>query len=227
MLKFGATAFKAGKQLEGIIDETADKLREAQKQSEGQPKPPTPEMQKLQMTMQIEQSKMQAQAQLKNQELQASSQAKQAEMQMSAQIEMHKLQAEMELERAKQEYQAQENKLKFQLEAQRNAADREMEAKLLQMKMNMERNTALLLAYVNNGAKIEQTRISAGLDDGQQAYDNSIEQAQHLEHPLAPVTQAIFDGNTQLVQMISELSDSLQKPKAVIRDETGKIVGVK
>jgi hypothetical protein len=227
MLKFAVTAFKAGKGLEGIIDETADKFREQAKRVEGQPKPPSPEMQKAQMQMQGEQAKIQAQAQIKQQELQASSQAKQAEMQMSAQIEMQKLQAEMELEKAKQEYQAQENQLKFQLEAQRNAADREMEAKLLQMKMNMERNTALLLAYVNNGAKIEQTRISAGLDDGQQAYDDSIEQAQHLEHPLAPVTQAISDSNAQLAAMISALSESINKPKEVLRGPDGKIIGVK
>jgi hypothetical protein len=226
MLKFGVTAFKAGKQLEGIIDQTADDLRKQYEQTKGQPKPPSPEMQKMQFQMQGEQAKIQAQAQLKQQELQASSQAKQAEMQMSAQIEMQKIQAEMELEKAKQEYQAQENQLKFQLEAQRNAADREMEAKLLQMKMNMERNTALLLAYVNNGAKIEQTRISAGLDDGQQAYDDSIEQAQHLEHPLAPVTQAISDSNVQLVGMISALSESLNKPKTVVRGPDGKITGV-
>jgi hypothetical protein len=226
MLKFGVTAFKAGKQLEGIIDETADKLRQQAKQAEGQPKPPTPEMQKAQMQMQSEQAKIQAQAQLKQQELQASSQAKQAEMQMASQLEMQKLQAEMQLEKAKQEYQAQENQLKFQLEEQRNTADREMEAKLLQMKMNMERNTALLLAYVNNGAKIEQTRISAGLDDGQEAYNDSIEQAQHLEHPLAPVTQAITDSNSQLTQMIAALSESINKPKQVLRDKDGKITGV-
>ena len=226
MLKFAVTAFKAGKGLEGIIDETADKFRMQAQQAASQPKPPSPEQQKMQLQMQGEQAKIQAQAQLKQQELQASSQAKQAEMQMSAQIEMQKLQAEMELEKAKQEYQAQENQLKFQLEAQRNAADREMEAKLLQMKMNMERNTALLLAYVNNGAKIEQTRISAGLDDGQQAYDDSIEQAQHLEHPLAPVTQAISDSNAQLVGMISALSESLNKPKTVVRGPDGKITGV-
>jgi hypothetical protein len=226
MLKFGVTAFKAGKQLEGIIDQTADDLRKQYEQTKGQPKPPPIEMQKAQMQMQGEQAKIQAQAQLKQQELQANSQAKQAEMQMSAQLEMQKLQAEMQLEKAKQEYQAQENQLKFQLEEQRNTADREMEAKLLQMKMNMERNTALLLAYVNNGAKIEQTRISAGLDDGQEAYDDSIEKAQHLEHPLAPVTQAITDSNAQLTQMISALSDSINKPKTVIRGSDGKIVGV-
>jgi len=62
MLKFGVTAFKAGKQLEGIIDETADKFREMAKQAEGQPKPPTPEMQKLQMQSQIEMQKMQIDA---------------------------------------------------------------------------------------------------------------------------------------------------------------------
>jgi len=90
----------------------------------------------------------------------------------------------------------------------------------------MERNTALLLAYVNNGAKIEQTRISAGLDDGQEAYNDSIEQAQHLEHPLAPVTQAISNSNAQLAQMISALSDSLNKPKQVVRGPDGKITGV-
>jgi len=227
MLKFGVTAFKAGKGMEGLIDETADKFRQQAKQAEGQPKPPSVEIQKAQMQMQGEQAKIQAQAQLKTQELQASSQAKQAEMQMSAQLEMQKLQAEMQLEKAKQEYQAQENQLKFQLEEQRNSSDREMEAKLLQMKMNMERNTALLLAYVNNGAKIEQTRISAGLDDGQEAYNDSIEQAQHLEHPLAPVTQAISDSNAQLAQMISALSDSLNKPKEVLRGPDGKIIGVK
>jgi hypothetical protein len=34
MLKFGVTAFKAGKQLEGIIDETADKFRNMAKAKE-------------------------------------------------------------------------------------------------------------------------------------------------------------------------------------------------
>ena len=113
MLKFGVTAFKAGKQLEGIIDETADKLRETQKQSEGQPKPPPVEMQKAQMEQQ----------------------AKMQQLQMQSQIEQAKLQGQMQLEKAKQEYQAQENQLKFQLEEQRNQMDREMEMRVAQMKM--------------------------------------------------------------------------------------------
>jgi hypothetical protein len=222
MLKFGVTAFRAGKQMEGLIDETADKFREQAKAQEGQPKPPSPEMQKAQMQMQGEQAKIQAQSQMKAQE-----------MQMSSQLEMQKLQAQNELEKAKQEYQAQENQLKFRLEAERNAQDREMEAKLAQMKMNMERNTALLLAYVNNGAKIETARISAGVDDGTLAYADSQDMAQAMEHPLAPIANTIAQGNDQMTQTLTALINTLQqqheqanRPKTVIRDENGKIQGV-
>jgi len=67
MLKFGVTAFKAGKGLEGMIDETADKFREQAKAMEGQPKPPPVEIQKLQMQAQMKQAEMQAQLQMEQQ----------------------------------------------------------------------------------------------------------------------------------------------------------------
>jgi len=222
MLKFGVTAFKAGKGLEGLIDETADKFRQQAKQMEGQPKPPSPEQQKLQAEMQLEQAKMQA--------TQASEQAKaQAEaqkLQMQGQLEQQKMQMNIELEKAKQEYQAQENQLKFQLEAERNAADREMEAKLMQMKMNMERNTALMLAYVNNGAKIEQARISSGYDDGEQAYEDNQDMASALEHPLKPVADAITQSQSQMALMLAQMMEQQNRPKTIIRDANGKIQGV-
>jgi F0F1-type ATP synthase membrane subunit b/b' len=222
MLKFGVTAFKAGKGLEGLIDETADKFRQQAKAAEGQPKPPSPEQQKLQAQMQLEQAKMQA--------TQASDQAKaQAEaqkLQMEGQLEQQKMQMQIELEKAKQEYQAQENQLKFQLEAERNAADREMEAKLMQMKMNMERNTALMLAYVNNGAKIEQARISSGYDDGTQAYEDTEDMAKALQHPMQPIADAINQSQGQMAQMISQLMEQQNRPKTIIRDANGKIQGV-
>jgi hypothetical protein len=166
MLKFGVTAFKAGKQLEGIIDETADKLRIMSQQSQGQPKPPPPEVMKMQMQMQIEQAKMQA---------------RQGEMQAQAQLEQAKLQGQMQLEKAKQEYQAQENQLKFQLEEQRNQMDREMEMKVAQMKMMTERNTQVLLAHINNGAKIEVARIGADESDGAMAYMTEQDMAKSME----------------------------------------------
>jgi hypothetical protein len=208
MLKFGITAFKAGKQLEGIIDETADKLRVSAQQSQGQPKPPSPEIQKAQME----------------------NQAKMQQIQMQAQVEQAKLQGQMQLEKAKQEYQAQENQLKFQLETQRNQADMDMQLKVAQMKMMTERNTQVLLAHINNGAKIEVARIGSGNDDGEQAYLSEEEFAKTQEHPLAPIANAIGQGNQQMAQAISALVNTINeqhnRPKTVMRDENGKIIGV-
>jgi hypothetical protein len=215
MLKFGVTAFKAGKGLEGLIDETADKFRQQAKAAEGQPKPPSPEQQKMEMQMQMEQAKMQAQAQ-----------SKQAEMQMEMQMEQQKMQMQMELEKAKQEYQAQENQLKFQLEEQRNMMDREMEVKVAQMKMMTERNTQVLLAHINNGAKIEVARIGSDDSDGTMAYANEQDMAQAMQNPMETVANAINNNSNQMAMMLGEMMNKLSQPKTVVRGADGKIVGV-
>lgn len=218
MLKFGVTAFKAGKGLEGLIDETADQFRAQAEAAKGQPKPPTPE----QMKQQGEMQKLEMQSQLKQQEMQA-----------QMQLEQQKMQMQVEMERAKQEYQAQETQVRMQLEEQRNAQDREMEMRLAQMKMNTERNTQLLLAYVNNGAKVEVAQISAGVNGGEglpQAYDLDEDMAKAMEHPLQPIASAIQQGNEQMTMALSELINNLNenqnRPKQVIRGQDGKIIGV-
>jgi hypothetical protein len=221
MLKFGVTAFKAGKGMEGMIDETADKFRQQAKEQEGQPKPPSPEQQKMQMQMQIEQAKMQAEQQ---------------KMQMQQQIEQAKIAGEIELEKAKQEFQSQENQLKFQLEDQRNRQQMQMEMDLEQTKMDTNNNKELLLAYLNNAAKIETTRISSGLDTGEAAYADNVQMANILQdqlgysdmknHPLQPAIENMYNSNQQLAQMLSMLLDKLNQPKTVIRGPDGKIAGV-
>ena len=214
MLKFGVTAFKAGKQLEGIIDETADKLRETAKQQAGQPQQPPVELQKIQMQQQAEMQKLQ----------------------MQAQIEQAKIQGQMQLEKAKQEYQAQENQLKFQLEDQRNREEKQMELQLEQAKMDSENNKELLLTYLNNAAKIETTRISSGLDTGEAAYADNVQMANILQdqlgysdmknHPLQPAIDNMQMSNQQLAQMLTALIQQMQQPKQIIRGADGKIIGV-
>jgi hypothetical protein len=214
MLKFGVSAFKVGKGLEGLIDETADKFRQQAKAMEGQPKPPSPEQQKLQMEMQMEQAKMQ----------------------MQQQIEQAKIEGQIQLEKAKQEYQAQENQLKFQLEDQRNREEKQMELELEQTKLDTTNNKELLLAYLNNAAKIETTRISSGLDTGETAYADNVHMANILQdqlgysdmknHPLQPAIENMQMSNQQLAQMLATLLDKLSQPKTVVRGQDGKIIGV-
>ena len=228
MLKFGVTAFKAGKQLEGIIDETADKLRQQAKAAEGQPKPPTPE----QMKMQMEQAKMQAQQQSDA----AKAQAEQQKLQIESQLEQQKMQMQMQLEKAKQEYQAQENQLKFGLEEQRNAKEAELEMQIAKMKQDSENNKSILIAYLDNASKLETARINAGLDDGSAAYMESVEQAKILQdsmgysqmadHPLKPALDQMHQSNQQLTEMLAALIAKMHQPKRVVRDENGKIVEV-
>jgi hypothetical protein len=183
-------------------------LRQQAKAAEGQPKPLPIEIQKVQMQQQADMQKLQ----------------------LENQLEMQKMQAQNELEKAKQEYQAQENQLKFQLEAARNEAELQMEAKLAQMKMNMERNTQVLLAHINNGAKIEVARISAADDNGETAYLHEEDMAKSMEHPLAPLADAIKESNQQMVGQITALVDTINqnqnRPKQVLRGPDGKIQGV-
>jgi hypothetical protein len=221
MLKFGVTAFKAGKGLEGLIDETADKFRQQAKQMEGQPRPPTPEQQKMQAQMQLEQAKMQAE---------------QAKVQQEMALEQQKMQMQLELEKAKQEYQAQENQLKFKMEDERNQREAQMDMQLEQMKMDSANNKDILLAYLNNAAKIETTRISSGLDTGEAAYQDNVQMANILQdqlgysdmknHPLQPAIENMHMSNQQLQQMLAALLDKLSQPKTVVRGQDGKIIGV-
>jgi hypothetical protein len=214
MLKFGVTAFKAGKQLEGIIDQTADDLRKQYEATKGQQKPPPVEIQKVQMEQQAEMQKLQ----------------------MQAQLEQAKMQGQMQLEKAKQEYQAQENQLKFQLENQRNMEEKQMELQLEQIKMDSDNNKELLLTYLNNAAKIETTRISSGLDTGETAYADNVQMANILQdslgystmknHPLQPAIENMQTSNQQLAEMLTMLIAQMQQPKQIIRGADGKIIGV-
>jgi hypothetical protein len=200
--------------MEGLIDETADKFREQAKAMEGQPKPPPVEIQKVQMQQQADMQKMQ----------------------MQAQMEQQKLQLEMQAETNKQEMQAQENTLRNNLEHERAMAEIQANSELEKAKMDSQNNKDLLLAYLNNAAKIETTRISSGLDTGDAAYADNVQMANILQdqlgysnmknHPLEPVIQNLQDSNTQMAQMLAMLMEKLNQPKTVLRDENGKIVGV-
>jgi hypothetical protein len=136
------------------------------------------------------------------------------------------MQMQMELEKAKQEYQAQENQLKFQLEDQRNRQQAEMDMRLAQMKMNTERNTQVLLAHINNGAKIETARIASGQDDGAQAYMTEEDMATSMQNPMEVVASAINNNSNQIAIMLSEMMNKLNQPKTVVRGQDGKIIGV-
>jgi hypothetical protein len=108
--------------------------------------------------------------------------------------------------------------------------DREMEIKVAQMKMHTERNTQVLLAHINNGAKIEVARIGADESSGEQAYMTEQDMAQSMQNPLQPLADAINLNSQQMTLALSDLVNTMNenqnRPKTVVRGPDGKIVGV-
>ena len=161
-------------------------------------------------------------------------------MQLQAQMKEREMQMEIEVEKSKQEYQAQENTVKNQLEQQRDEADRQAQFALEKFKIETEKQKEILLRYLDTATKIETARISAGLTDGSVAYFEAADTVKNMtdtigfpdmaNHPLAPVLDNMHSSNQQMTQMLMELinkiHESSNRPKQIIRDETGKVVGV-
>lgn len=133
MLKFGVTAFKIGKTLEGVIDSTADQI----KQQAMQPKPPQP-------------SPEQIKAQQEDMAHQREMAQRQQEMQLEAQLEQQRNQ--MEAARMQME-----QRMEMALEQQRMQSEMQME----QMRAHAEAQTKILLAQIDRVTKLEVAEISA------------------------------------------------------------------
>lgn len=129
------------------------------------PPPPDPnadqaqiEQQKMQMTVQLEQMKAQLADQQNQRQLEFDRQRAQMEAQVSMQAEAHK-----------QQMQAAQVEQQNQIEAQRAHLQMQNEAALEQMRIvsdermkGMEQQLQVLLAHINNAAKIEVAEIAAG-----------------------------------------------------------------
>lgn len=153
MLKFGVTAFKVGKTIEGDFDQALDAL----KQQAMQPKQPQPDPDLI--------------------KIQAQSQAKQAEMQQDAQLEQQRMQMEDQKNLREQAAQAQQVAQQNQLEAQREELSRQHEAQLEKMRLLFEQQQQssqqameVFIARLNNAAKVEVAEVAAAaVESSQQA----------------------------------------------------------
>lgn len=213
MLKFGVTAFNVGKSIEGVMDETLDKIRESIKQKQGQPPPPDPEMMKVQAQQQIEQGKMQmqqqsdaarlqheqqlagVQMQQEQQRIQLEQQAKASEMQFSAQIEAQKQQHEAMLEQQRMASEESFNRWKAELEAA----------------------TKIMVAKISAQASLEQSAMNAG-----QAAAKEMESAAKQDGE----GSKMVDMHAQTMEALKGVMETLAKPKRIKRDPEGRLEGI-
>lgn len=154
MLKFGVTAFKVGKNIEGMFDQTMDKM--LQVASDPNPKP-NPEMMKIQGQQQLEQMKAQISQQVEAQRIQ-----------LEAQLMEQRQRNDMAVEQHKQEMQAKENAHQQLLESQREQIrmqhEKDMEAFKASLEAENKAREAIFQRWkeeLNAAVKIEVANISA------------------------------------------------------------------
>lgn len=205
MLMFGVRSFKAGKGMEASLEQFIQAAAEKAKQPPQQP-PPDPEMLKLQATQQAEQGRMQ----LEQAKMQASQQLEQAKMEQSVQLEQGKFQ----LEQAKM--QAAQQLEEMRMAAEQSAAQHKDD--LAQQQLEFERWKAELDARVK--LRIAQIGKEASGDELMNEMEDEI--ALTNANPM----DKLAEMHMEMMQVIGQLAQNMNAPKAIVRDANGKAIGV-
>lgn len=168
MMKFGVSAFKAGKTLEGMLDTTLEQLQKQIQAQQGQPKPPPVEIQKVQAESAARMQEKQAQAGIEMQMKQIDAQLKREENQQDAQIEILKAHLKQQSDDFAQRVQAQQAAQETAMEMHRDELDRRAQqqtdafkAMLEQERADRDRQFQMLIAAMNNQVKLEVAEIGA------------------------------------------------------------------
>ena len=203
MLLFGVRGFKAGRELEGVFETTMQDIDNSIKAKKEQPPEPSPdqikaqaEAQKAQSDLQIEQAKMQMEQQ---------------KAQLDAQIEQQK----MQFEQQKAQQEAQLAQWKANLEAETKMAVAQIQAENALKIKSMDKSTDLV-AYDDSGNQQASALLQNVLAQSNQA----------LAENMAQVVGAIQNSNAQQSQVMANMMAHMTRPKQVMRDANGKIIGV-
>lgn len=165
LLKFACVPFKVGKSVEGIIDETADQMKQQIQQAASQPKPPSPEMMKIQGDQQVAQAKMQQDAQLEQQRIQLDAQR--------SQMETQQREREIQMESAARQREIQ---MEAQLEAHRNMLESQRAQQQAVMDGALARFEAMLKA--KTAVEVAEIGAQATLSAAQETAANTASQTQ-------------------------------------------------
>lgn len=147
-LKYAASQFRAGREMDTAIDEFADQMAQMAGQQQG-----NPEAEAAQAQMQAEQQRMQMEMQMKQAEIEG----RQQEAQLKAQIEQQKAQAEIEAKAIEAQTKQAESDAKLQqitAQMERDAQKGALELQKLQMEIErMQVDAALKVTTANQQAE--------------------------------------------------------------------------
>jgi hypothetical protein len=202
IVKYGVSAFKGSRIIEGTIDQALDQLKAQQGQQR-----PDPGAQQAQADAQAEQQKMQLE---------------QAKMQSQMQIEQMKLQAEAQIESQRQQMEAQ----KQQQEAQFNAQELMQKEQYERWKTELEAATRIMVARIGANPGLDIPMLEA-----QQAVSEKIAQelgsnvTEALGH-MANMHERMANMHGESMGRMGDVMATLKAPKRIVRGPDGKAIGV-
>ena len=159
MLAFAVRRFPIGRELEGVIDETIDKL--TKKAQNPPPAPPNPDMLKLQMDGQLAQAKMQQDHALEQQRMQMQMQSEQMKAQIAQQAEEAKASREAQMQVLTMHLEAQAEAQKQQFEQRMQSAQSMMQATFDRWKAELDAKTKIEVAEIAADATLDAAQIGA------------------------------------------------------------------
>jgi hypothetical protein len=227
IMKFGISAFKSSKQLEGVIDQALDQIKV--KMAQPQPPKPDPEMMKLQAQQQSEQMRVQADMQ-----------AAQAQAQFDAQLHQSKIQAEMQMEQMKVQAEMQAEAQKQQFTAQIESAKLEREQQMERFKAELDANTKIRVAQINHSASLHPDDINAQqlvndamnqdlrsmIDAMMNTVQNSHEQVMQSHNNSVGTIQEMLKNQNDNTEVMKTVADMISAPKRILRGPDGKAIGM-
>jgi hypothetical protein len=214
LLKFGVTGYRVGRELEGEFDTLADHIKQ---QSKNPPAPkPDPEIMKIQMEAQARQAELQSQVQARDHEIQLEAQKQKAQADNDMRERQHKAELDQALAKQRLEY----DTWKTQLENETKIVIAELDAKTKLKTQYMSANPQDPLTHIdeNGNPKLPDdiTNLLHDVNSSMETLVNANMMAQQANANLVAQQQAAHEM----------LVNHMTKPKQVIRDINGKIIGV-
>ena len=212
VMKFGVSAFKSSQELEGVIDQALDQIK--QKMAQPQQPKPNPEMMKLQAQQQADQMRVQADMQVA-----------QAKAQFEAQLQQAKLQADAQ---------------QLQFTAQLESAKLEREQQMERFKAELDANTKIRVAQISHSASIlpedmdAQQQMHATLNQDlrgmieamMNTVNNSHQQVMQSHNNSVGTMQEMLKNQSDNTQVMKNVADLISAPKRIVRGPDGKAVGM-
>jgi len=199
VMKFGVSAFKGARQIEGAIDQSINKLVN---KPATQPQP-DPEM----LKMQAEQGKMQAEQQLE-----------QTKMQANMQLEQAKLQRETEIEQMRAQLDVQ----KLQFEQQKA----QMEEQYNRWKVELESATKIMTARIAANPGLDIPALEAQQAASEKITQELGDNVSQAIHHMVGLNENMLTKHDQNMNQIAQMMQTLSAPKRIVRGADGKAIGV-